>query len=330
MPAANYIADIEAQLTAAGIPLLDKSRYTATDGTASRRPTRTPTLTRRSKLLTDLNTTIQAGETDKIAAAYRLLDINLAPVGSGAYKVGTYTPGQSVELLRNDGYYLFTPGPAKVLIPIIKDATAEADALSSGNVDWITEITSADSLAKLKADTNVKLSEYSDLGYYFMAFNVRKGHVFSDVVARQALGMCIDQATTVQVATEGNGIGVKAEVPPGSFYYNPDVPDYKHDVAGAKALLESNGLQAQRDGVYAKDGKHARGDAVRPPGPSAARQVRRARPRPGQGVRHQAQRQRGRLPAVLLPLLDYPNNFDIYLGGWGNLLDPEDSQHLRL
>ena len=29
--------------------------------------------------------------------------------------------------------------------------------------------------------------------------------------------------------------------------------------------------------------------------------------------------------AVLLPLLSYPNNFDIYLGGWASLLDPEDS-----
>ena len=41
-------------------------------------------------------------------------------------------PGQSVELARNDGYYLFTPGPAKVLIPVIKDAAAASQALPVG------------------------------------------------------------------------------------------------------------------------------------------------------------------------------------------------------
>ena len=321
----TYIADIEAQLNAAGIPLLDKSRFTSTDANGNVQPDPNAYADNALVQLTDLNTTLQAGETDKIAAAYRLLDINLAPVGSGPYKLGTYAPGQSVELDRNDGYYLFTPGPAKVLIPIIKDAAAEADALSSGNTDWITEITSSDSLAKLKADPNLKLSEYPDLGYYFMAFNVRPGHVFSDVVTRQALAMCIDQPTTVQVATEGNGIGVKAEVPPGSFYYNDAVPDYKHDVAGAKALLEGAGYKLNSDNVYEKNGKPLEATLyVRQGRPQRVKFAELARDQVAEcGIKLNVNE--ADFAAVLLPLLSYPNNFDIYLGGWASLLDPEDS-----
>jgi ABC-type transport system substrate-binding protein len=316
----HYTADMEAALTTAGVKLPDKNRYLDAKGAVDPAAYGDAVLT----LLTDLNTTLQAGETDKIAAAYRLLDLNLNPIGSGAYKFGNYQPGQSVELDRNDSYYLFTPGPAKVLIPIIKDAAAGSQALASNQIDWETEITSSDALASLKTNPAVKLSEYPDLGYYFMAFNVRPGHVFSDVIARQAFSMCIDQAATVKAATESNGTPVKAEVPPGSFFYNPDVPDYKLDVAGAKALLEKNGYTLS-GGVYQKAGVKLSADLF----------VRSGRPQRvqfGQLAKDQLAKcgininvKEADFATVLLPLLDYPNKFDIYLGGWANLLDPEDS-----
>jgi ABC-type transport system substrate-binding protein len=317
---AFYTTDMEAILTSAGVTLPDKAKYVAEDGSTNPAAYGDALFVQ----LQDLNTTLAAGETDKLAAAYRLLDINLNPIGSGAYKFVKYAPGQSVELARWDGYYLFVPGPAKLLVPVIKDAAAASQALQSGNIDWQTEVTSSDALASLKADANIKLSEFPDLGYYFLAFNVREGHVFSDVVARQALSMCIDQATTVQAATEGNGIAVKGNVPPGSYFYDPDVPDYKYDVAAAKALLESNGYTLT-DGVYAKAGNKLKADLY----------VRQGRP---QRVNF-AQLAKDQLidcgidltvkesdfSTVLLPKLDYPNDFDIYLGGWANLTDPEDS-----
>lgn len=322
--AANYIAEIEPVLTGASIALPDKVRYTTVDDAGVSQPDPAAYADAANVLLTDLNNTLQAGATDKIAAAYRLLDINFAPVGSGPYKLGTYTPGQSTELTRNDDYYLTDVVPAKVLIPIIKDAAAASDALSSGNIDFQTEITSSDALARLKTDSNVKLSEFADLGYYFMAFNVRKGRVFSDVIARQAFSMCIDQQATVDAATDKNGVAVKANVPPGSQFYNPDVPDYVHDVAGAKALLESNGYTLT-DGVYAKDGNKLEATLyVRQGRPQRVKFAELARDQVAEcGIKLTVNE--ADFAAVLLPLLNYPNNFDIYLGGWANLFDPEDS-----
>ena len=318
---AHYTADMEAVLTKAGITLPDKQRYLdATTGQVDPAGYGDAVLTQ----LTDLNTTLQAGETDKIAAAYRLLDLNLNPIGSGPYKFGNYQPGSSVELDRFDKYYAFVPGPAKVLIPIIKDAAAASQALASNQIDWQTEITSSDALASLKSNSSVKLSEFPDLGYYFIAFNVRPGHVFSDVVARQAFSMCIDQAQTVTAATESNGTPVKAEVPPASFFYNPDVPDYKLDVAGAKALLEKNGYTLN-GGVYEKAGVKLSVDLfVRSGRPQRVQFAQLAKDQLSKcGININVKE--SDFATVLLPLLSYPNKFDAYLGGWANLLDPEDS-----
>lgn len=316
----TYTADMEALLNSAKITLPDKAKYKKDDGTFDNASYSDAVLSQ----LADLNTTLQASETDKEAAAYRLLDINLNPIGSGPYKFTSYAPGQSVELARWDGYYMFVPGPAKVLIPVIKDAAAASQALQSGNIDWQTEVTSSDALAALKAASNITLSEFPDLGYYFFAFNVRPGHVFSDVVARQALAMCVDQKATVQAATEGNGIPVKADVPPGSFFYDPSVPDYKLDVAGAKTLLESNGYTL-KDGVYEKAGVKLAADLyVRQGRPQRVKFAQLAKDQVAQcGINLTVKE--ADFSTVLLPLLDYPNKFDIYLGGWANLTDPEDS-----
>ncbi len=318
--ASFFIADMEAILTSAGVALPDKAKFVGEDGQTDTAAYGDVVLSQ----LTDLNTTLQAGETDKLAAAYRLLDINLAPVGSGAYRFVKYVPGYGVELARFDDYYLFKPGPANVLIRVIKYPLAASQALQSGNIDWQTEITSLDALAALKADPKIKLSEFPDLGYYYIGFNVRPGRVFSDVATRQAFAMCINHAATVQTATEGNAVPVKGNIPPGSYFYDTSIPDYRFDVAGAGTLLESNGYTL-KDGVYEKDGKKLRADLY-------VRQDRPQRVKFAQLAKDQLARcgiditvKESSYSTVLVPLLNYPNNFDIYLGGWRDLTDPEDS-----
>jgi ABC-type transport system substrate-binding protein len=318
--ASFFRADMEAILTSAGITLPDQARFVGADGTVDVAAYAGALLAQ----LVDLDTTLQADKADRLAAAYRLLDINLSPVGSGAYKFVRYTPGQSVELARFDDYYLFKPGPARVMILVLKDAAAASEALQSGKIDWQPEITSPEELAVLKADPGIKLSEYPDLSYIYIAFNVRAGHVFSDLVARQAFAMCIDHAATVQAATQGTAVPVNANIPPGSYFYDASVPDYTFDVAGARALLERNGY-ALVDGVYAKGGKKLTADLyVRQDNPQRVKFALLARDDVARCGIDITVKQAG-YSTVLVSLLSYPNNFDVYLGGWGDLTDPEDS-----
>jgi ABC-type transport system substrate-binding protein len=317
-----FEADMEATLTAAGIALPDKARFVGADGQVDGARYDSALLGQ----LTDLDTTLQAAEPDRLPASYRLLDINLKPVGSGPYMFVRYTPGQSVELARFDGYYLFKPGPATVQVVVIKDATAAAQALLSGKIDWEPEISTPTALAALKSSPTVRLSEYPDLSYVYLAFNVRPGHVFSDAVARQAFVMCIDHDATVRAATAGTAVPVNANVPPGSFFFDPSVPAYPLDVAGAKALLESSGYTLA-NGVYEKAGKALTVDLY-------VRADRPQRVKFAQLAAHQLAAcgfditvQGSDYSTVLLPLLAYPNAFDLYLGSWSSLIDPEDSTY---
>ncbi len=318
--ASFFTADAEAILSSAGVPLPDKARFAREDGETDTVAYADVVLSQ----LTDLDATLQAGETDKLAAAYRLLDINLAPVGSGAYRFVRYVPGQSVELARFDDYYLFKPGPATVLIRVIRDPIAASQALQSGSIEWQTEIKSLDALAALKGDPAITLSEYADLAYTYIAFNVRPGHVFSSVAARRAFAMCVDHDATVRLVTEGNAVPVKGNVWPGSYFYDPSLPEYGLDVLGARALLESDGY-ALTDGVYEKDGRKLAADLyVRRDSPQRVRFAQLAKEQLALcGIAVTVKE--SDYPTVLVPLLYHPNDFDLYLGSGRYPADPEDS-----
>jgi len=137
--------------------------------------------------------------------------------------------------------------------------------------------------------------------------------------------MCIDHDATVQAATEGNGVPVYANTPPASWAFNPDVPKYTLDVAGAKKLIEASGWTMGSDGIYAKGGKRLASDLY-------VRQGRPQRVAFGSLAKDQLKEcgieinvKESDFATVLLPLLSYPNNFDTYLGGWSTSIDPDDS-----
>jgi peptide/nickel transport system substrate-binding protein len=319
--AAFHAADAEAVLVAAGIALPDRARYAGETGATDPAAYGDAVLGR----LADLAAALQAGEADRLAAAYRLLDINLAPVGSGAYRFVVYVPGERVELARYDGYYRFRPGPARVVARVMKDPLTAAQALESGDLDWLPRVDTAEALAALRSDPGIRLSEYANLGYTFIGFNVRPGRPFADVVARRAFAMCIDHDAAVEAATGGSGVPVKGNVPPGSYFYDPSIPDYELDVAAARALLEDSGYTL-RDGVYEKDGTRLVGDLY-------VRQNRSQRVAFAELAKEQVARcgidltvKAADYSTVLVPLLYDPNDFDLYLGGWGDLADPEDSR----
>ncbi|MEJ7695447.1 MAG: ABC transporter substrate-binding protein [Candidatus Limnocylindrales bacterium] len=263
----------------------------------------------------DLDRTLNATAVDQIAAAIKILDFGKNPIGTGPYKFVKYNAGQNVEMARWENYFggatKVDPAkiPAKAFAVVIRSSAAATTALGNDEIQWQPKIES-DAFTTIKDNPNVQLAEYADNGYFYIAFNLRKGHPYADKALRQAFGMCIDHDQTVNVATGGNGQPVYANTPPFSFAFNPDTPKYTLDVAGAKAKIEGAGWALGGDGIYAKDGKKL----------SSTLFVRVGRPQRlafAQLAKDQLKEcgievtvQEGDLNTVLIPkVLDYPERF---------------------
>ncbi len=321
---ATYVTQMETLLQSGGVQLgvgpLNKALYVKTDGS----PDNTAYGNALFSALDDLSKTLSSTQTDQVAAAFRLLDFQQKPVGTGPYSFVSYTTGQTIQLKANPTYYGGPVGPQNFYAPIIKDSASEAQALQKGDINWLYDVVS-DALASLKADPNLQLASYADFGYYFIAFNLRAPHIYSDPNLRQAFSMCIDHDATVAKATDSQGIPVYANVPPASWAFDTNVPKYTLDVAGAKALIEKSGWTLGSDGIYAKAGKRL----------STTLYVRTGKPQRISFAQLAADQLKqcgieikvapSDFSTILLPLLSYPNNFDTYLGGWSTALDPDDS-----
>nr|MCV4207138.1 ABC transporter substrate-binding protein [Roseomonas sp. SXEYE001] len=180
-----------------------------------------------------------------------------AAIGTGPYKVVSYSPGDRTELVRNDNWY----GPKqpwdRVSYRFIANDSARTAALLAGDVDLIDQVPSSD-LAKLRRDSRVKLAETQGVRviYLFPDFS-RDGEVpfvtdndgkplpknpFKDIRVRQALSIAINREAICRQVMEGTAVPTAQWLPPGAFGYNPDLKPATYDANRAKALLAEAGF----------------------------------------------------------------------------------------
>ena len=80
--------------------------------------------------------------------------------------------------------------------------------------------------------------------------NTRKGHIFDNVMARQALAYTLDKPSIVQAATQGAGAPLWGDIVPASWAYDANsVVKYPLDVNKAKSLMQQAGWTIGSDGV---------------------------------------------------------------------------------
>ena len=281
---------------------------------------------------------LDAEGVDAVAAVYPLLSFNTEPVGTGPWmcEPGCLQPGESLTLTAFQEYHLGPPATETVVIPIITDEIAIANAQAAGDVDWHYS-TPSDAWEALRDNPEIKFAEYPDFGYFGLQYNLREGQLFADLGARKAVQFCIDKARTVEVATNGQGIPVEATIPPASWAFNADLETVERDTAAAIGFLEEAGWTVpDDDGDGIADGPATRGDEVF----STQVYVRAGQPERiafMQLLRDQVAECgmeleviEGDFATVLLPLLVWPHippnaarPFDAYFGGWGTGFDPD-------
>lgn len=239
------------------------------------------------------------------------------PIGSGPFKFEQRDPGNSVVLSRFDAYHHGTPLLDRVVFVGASDEEVALDALQDtrlllAELNWKTVQGLTQTLETLQ------IGSYPENGFYYLAFNLRKGRPFDNPMVRQALSRAIDVEDVVESVTKGQGIPIASSAVPGSW---ADITPFKNqaDLDGARALLNEAGWELPSDGtIRQRDGKpftarlFVRGDDPRRL--TAARRIAEAAATLGLDVTVEP----ADFTSVILTKYVPPYDFDLLLGSWAN------------
>jgi peptide/nickel transport system substrate-binding protein len=160
------------------------------------------------------------------------------PVGCGPFKLTNFRPGEQFSLVPFAEYMDGSPWVDELTIIEFADETARVNALSSGEVEAITQLpTSQVQVIEGTSGLVVLNSETGAWRPFTMRIDVEP---YSDVRVRQAFRLIVDRQQMIDQAYGGFGTlgnDMYAPFDPGT----PDLPQREQDIEQAKALLSQAG-----------------------------------------------------------------------------------------
>ncbi len=162
------------------------------------------------------------------------------PIGSGPYAIGEFVADDHVTLTAFTGYFDGAPKNRGLVFRVVPDDTMRGLELRKGTVDVVVNDLSSDIVYALKAESHLGVTTALGTDYAYLGFNMRDP-LLQDVRLRQAVGYAIDRQAIVDYLRRGFAAPAIGIVPPMSWAFEPNVFQFTHDVAKAKALLDAAG-----------------------------------------------------------------------------------------
>ena len=173
-------------------------------------------------------------------------------VGSGPFKLVEFKRDQHIILERFDDFFIKDrPYLDKIVMRIIKDASARTIALDSGELQLSTFEQLPRDLNRLKknADLNVSDAGYAAIGsIVWLAFNTKEGKT-ADPAVRQAIAYAVDRNFILKAIMLGTAAEAKTGIHPGSPFYDGSVNGYELDLDKANKMLDDAGYQKGDNGM---------------------------------------------------------------------------------
>jgi peptide/nickel transport system substrate-binding protein len=182
-------------------------------------------------------------------------------VGTGPFKLDSWTQGQEIRLVRNEDYYdpAGKPNIKEVIYRIFPDSESQFNAFLNGEIDYIERL-EPEQYETVANTEGVSVQPFDDRGFTYYEFNLNQDVEtrFLDPKVRQAFLWALDRESIVRDIRLGFGEvanGTQPKISPG---YAPEeiTTTYTYDPERAKALLaEAGWTDTNGDGTVDKDGQ---------------------------------------------------------------------------
>ncbi len=215
---------------AAGLASIDAKGMTKLDAYTVRIPCSTPFATMGQALAIP-------GYSDIIPVGYN----PAAPVGTGPFRLKSFTPGTQSTFVRYDGYWQSgLPYLDEVVITDYADQTSQVNALLAGQVD-VVNLLSEDVISEVQGEgKNILLSPGGGWNPFTMRVDTAP---FSDVRVRQAMRLVVDRQQMLDLVFGGFGTLGNDVFGIWASDYDHSLPQRQQDIDQAKFLLKAAGAE---------------------------------------------------------------------------------------
>ena len=171
-------------------------------------------------------------------------------IGTGAYKLKSFTPGQQSVSERYDGYWRDAYFDS-VTITDFSDSTAQINALKGGQIDAMTDLPANQVNAVKSSGVEALISQTGGWIPICMAIDMAP---FDDPKVRQAMRLIIDRQQILEQLGSGYGQIANDLYAPFDEGYNKDLPQRQPDIEQAKSLLKSAGKEGLAVDLHTTNG----------------------------------------------------------------------------
>ena len=176
---------------------------------------------------------------------------NATPVGSGAFKLVEFKPGEHIIMDRFDRFFMKDePKLERIIVRLFKDPTSLLLAFERGEVDVHQALTDPREIERARKIPAAQVYKAAPaIGpLTWLAFNT-KSPKLADKRVRQAINFAIDKKYILEAMLGNMNARATGPIAMGSPYYSADVEKYEFNLGRAAKLLDDAGLKPGANGV---------------------------------------------------------------------------------
>jgi peptide/nickel transport system substrate-binding protein len=177
-------------------------------------------------------------------------DEGLHPVGTGPFRFVSQLQDKDVVVDRNVDYWAGAPKIERVEFEVVPDNLTAALELKKGSGDVESNFITLDMVHALEKQPGIVVESASGARVDYANFN-GNDPALRDKRVRQAIACAIDKDALIAALWRGHAEKAETLLPAGHWAAAQanELPQYPHDVARAKRLLDAAGLKPDKDGI---------------------------------------------------------------------------------
>jgi len=174
-------------------------------------------------------------------------------VGGGPFLVKSYSPHESVQLVKNPDFFLptLTPHIDELIFQNFASPTTLFAALQAGQID--SAPVTPTQIPAITNNSKFVLAVSPGTVDHYLAFNMyptgRGNPALRNINVRHALAYALNMSYLIQLGFRGYAAPAVSLVPPSNPFVNPNLKPWPYDVAKANALLDQAGYKMGPNGV---------------------------------------------------------------------------------